>query len=61
MLINLLPDFFAVLEAADPYVWIEGENPTHANVTVPPSSPGHREFLSGGSWISYTEHGLHLC
>ena len=36
---------------AAPYVWLKGEQPTHANVPVAGKGWGNVEYLSGGKWL----------
>jgi len=43
--------FSAAAEPAD-FVWLEGEQPTSANVKANLAGWGHAEFLSNGKWLS---------
>ncbi len=36
---------------AAPFVWIESETPTSANLPTKPASTGHDDWLSGGKWL----------
>src|SRR4051812_41758631 len=38
---------------ARPFVWIEGEAPTKANIEVKPGSAEHADFLSEGKWLQF--------
>ena len=52
---SLLPAvalFMAVpASAADPHVWLEGEQPTRANVAWKATSAAHKDYLSNEKWL----------
>ncbi len=39
--------------AAEPYVWLEGEKPTTANVPVDAAGSSHEQYLSGGKVLNF--------
>ena len=44
----------SVAHAAQDYVWVEGEQPTSANVKWTNASSSHPDWLSGGHWLQVT-------
>jgi beta-galactosidase len=41
----------APVRAAEPYVWLEGEQPTRATAPWKSATAGHKEYLSGEKWL----------
>ncbi len=37
--------------SAEPFIWLEGENPTSIDFQLKPETTGHPEFLSGQKWL----------
>ena len=46
--------FIPPAHAAPDYVWVEGEQPTSANVKWNSATSSHTDWLSGGKWLMYS-------
>src|ERR1700733_5337346 len=44
----------AFAQAADNYVWLEGESPTKSNVKWTAAGSSHTDWLSGGKWLTFS-------